>query len=208
MRRAWAVGLAVWIVCGGAVAAGPARADPGKCAAIESNLDRLSCYDAAAKGAEPTAADQPKNSTAWGVSVKKSPMDDSTNVFLTALSEEDLPGRLGGPGPKAYLLVRCMERVTSYYIVWGDTFIGSDSTRVQYRLDDEKPKTEGVSISTDHKATGHFSGGRAIPFIKEMFGKKKLLVRVTPYSESPIAVTFDITGLEGAIKPLRQACKW
>ncbi len=218
MGRMWSVRGVVFsmsllggigLLAGGmAMAADPTHADLGACVSIKSDGERLSCYDAIAKGAAPPAADPAKAGSAWEVEITKSPIDDSTNVFLTTVSEESFPGRFGGARQEAFLMVRCMEKATASYVIWGDTFIGVDSTMMQHRIDDEKAKTETVSISTDHKATGHWSGGRAIPFIKTMFGKKKMLVRVTPHSESPVTVTFDISGLEQVIKPLRQSCKW
>jgi len=62
--------------------------------------------------------------------------------------------------------------------------------------------------STDNKALGLWSGGESIPVIKKMFGKKQLIARMTPFSESPITVEMDITGLDAAIEPLRTACGW
>jgi type VI secretion system protein VasI len=41
-----------------------------------------------------------------------------------------------------------------------------------------------------------------------MFGKSTMIVRITPFGENPFTATFNISGLEEAIVPLRQACKW
>lgn len=77
-----------------------------------------------------------------------------------------------------------------------------------YRIDLQKASTKSFSISTDHKALGFFSGGQSIPFIKSLFGTTKLLIRVTLYGKNPAEVTFDVSGLEQAIEPLRKACNW
>lgn len=44
--------------------------------------------------------------------------------------------------------------------------------------------------------------------IKDMMGKTEMVVRMTPYSESPFTATFQIAGLEKAIEPLRKECGW
>lgn len=35
-----------------------------------------------------------------------------------------------------------------------------------------------------------------------------MIVRFTPFNESPVTAKFNITGLEEAIKPLRDSCGW
>jgi type VI secretion system protein VasI len=55
---------------------------------------------------------------------------------------------------------------------------------------------------------GLWSGGQAIPLIKQMFGRKNFLVQATPFNESPLTLDFDIIGVEEAVKGLRTACDW
>ncbi|HHD81926.1 MAG TPA: hypothetical protein ENK94_01905, partial [Campylobacterales bacterium] len=65
--------------------------------------------------------------------------------------------------------------------------------------------TKRWSISTDHEAT---FPPKSIGFTKDLIKHDKLLVQLTPYGDSPVMTTFDIGGLEEAIKPLRKACNW
>lgn len=65
-----------------------------------------------------------------------------------------------------------------------------------------------MDASTSNRALGHFSGGKAIPLIKRMLGKEQMLTRFTPFGESAVTANFPIKGVEEAIKPLREACKW
>jgi type VI secretion system protein VasI len=37
---------------------------------------------------------------------------------------------------------------------------------------------------------------------------EQLYVRAAPFSESRIEMTFNITGIEDEIAPLREACSW
>jgi len=79
---------------------------------------------------------------------------------------------------------------------------------IDYRVDTEKAKKVSGSASTDNKALGLWGGGKSIPVIKQMIGKEKIVVRMTPYSESPFTATFNIAGLAEAVKPLREECRW
>jgi type VI secretion system protein VasI len=62
--------------------------------------------------------------------------------------------------------------------------------------------------STNNRSLGLWSGGRSIPVIKQMFGKKQMIARMRPFNENAFTVTFNISGLEEASKPLRNACGW
>jgi type VI secretion system protein VasI len=84
----------------------------------------------------------------------------------------------------------------------------SDYDHIIYRLDDEKAQTINTNESTNNRSLGLWSGARSIPVIKRMFGKSTMIVRMTPFGENPFTATFNISGLEEAIVPLRQACKW
>ena len=79
---------------------------------------------------------------------------------------------------------------------------------IEYRVDQEKSHTVNGNASTDNRALGLWSGGKAIPLIKQLLGKSKLTVRMMPYGESAFTASFNISGLDTVIEPLRQACKW
>jgi hypothetical protein len=71
-------------------------------------------------------------------------------------------------------------------------------------ISDAAAKTKSSDESNDNEALGLWSGGAAIPFIKELFGATTLLVRATPFNESAVTAELPIAGLEEAIKPLRE----
>ncbi len=142
------------------------------------------------------------NKGKWDTSIATSEIDDSQKVILTLAAENTIRSSYRTERPTLYL--RCAENKTEAYINWG-VFLGSDNTKVLLRYDKEKAKTRRWGLSTDHKAT--FVRGN-IPFIKKLLKHKKLLVQVTPYSDSPVTTTFDLRGLKEAIKPLRKACHW
>lgn len=151
----------------------------------------------------------PKSPTKWVVNNSKSAMTDDKTVIMSLESENDIPGRFGVSGP-ASLIVRCHENTTSIYFVLAGHYLAEiqGHDKVAYRLDSEKPSTTRFSVSTDNEAMGLWSGGRAIPFLKNMLGKDQMVVRLTPYSESPVEMTFKISGMDEAIKDLRNTCGW
>ncbi len=142
------------------------------------------------------------NKGKWDTSIATSEIDDSQKVILTLAAENTIRSSYRTERPTLYL--RCAENKTEAFISW-NIFLGSDSTKVLLRYDKEKAKTRRWGLSTDHKAT--FVRGN-IPFIKKILKHEKLLVQVTPYSDSPVTTTFDLRGLKEAIKPLRKACHW
>jgi len=79
---------------------------------------------------------------------------------------------------------------------------------VTYRIDTAKAQKKEFTESTDHEALGLWNGGSAIPWIKAMFGGARMYVEATPFSESAVSDFMPISGLEEAIKPLRESCGW
>lgn len=154
----------------------------------------------------------PKPPSPWNVSEEVSPMDDSRNVYLSTRSNEAVPGRYGRSTVRPTLYVRCVENTTALVLHMDGHHMASSEYHtwghVDMRIDDGKAFTKSMRQSTNNRSLGLWSGGTSIPVIRQMFGADQLIVRATPYSESPITMTFDISGLEEEITPLREACHW
>ena len=95
----------------------------------------------------------------------------------------------------------------SGFINWG-IFLDVEKAKVIFRYDDEPVQVAMAQVSKDHKKIEPLSEDRLILRIKEMFQKKRLTARVTPQGEKPLAVTFNISGLETATRLLRKSCNW
>lgn len=183
--------------------------DPKACAVMSDAGQRLLCYDGIFKETKSSEQASPAVNAKWQLSTTKSKIDDSATTTVTLDSDDDFAGKYGGR-EKATMIIRCQENATSLYFIIGDHFLSDIQGygEVTYRIDDRKAATKGFDVSTDNKALGLWSGGTAIPFVKQILGSKSLVIRVTPYSESAITATFDTSGADEAVKPVRENCKW
>src|SRR5690606_23149510 len=102
------------------------------------------------------------------------------------------------------------ENSTNVHISFAEHFMADlqGGGRVTYRIDDQRAKTRNFRESNDHSVLGLWGGGNSIPWLRELFGSERLVVRATPFNESAVEGEFNITGLEEVIKPLREACNW
>jgi type VI secretion system protein VasI len=187
-----------------------AAGDPAECVFIDTDLDRLACYDrVAGRTTTPKQADTPPEGGAWVVQLDKSEFKDTTDVYLSLVSDDELScGRYNRS--KAVLMLRCMENTTALFISTNCHLTSGHGGygRVEYRIDDRKSVTRSFTDSTDNRALGLWSGGKSIPMIKQMLDGEVLLTRFTPFSESAVTARFQIKGLDTAIAPLREACNW
>lgn len=188
--------------------AGNAVASPSDCIAIDTDLDRLACYDREA-GRTPRQERLPSKND-WKVQREVSKITDDPNVLMFVESDEEI--NCGwNDGGKISLVIRCHENTTSLYFVTGCHMTSGDYTDygdITYRLDDDKARTVSGQESTNNRSLGMWGGARSIPVIKQMLGKSQMVVRMTPYGENPFTATFNIAGLDEAISPLREACHW
>lgn len=187
------------------------------CSAEKNSIKRLECFDRLAskeqKEADIAAAQKVGGHAAptnWHVAIKKSPVDDSTTVILSTESKDFIPGRHKNRPSRPTLIVRCLENTTAAYINFDGHHMADIQNygRVTFRVDKQKAFTRSMDGSTDNRSLGLWGGGSAIPLIKKLIGGESLLIQATPYSESSMTFTMDISGLDEAIKPLRKACNW
>lgn len=187
------------------------------CSALTDSIKRLECFDrlatqeqkeADAQVAGEIGASEPTPEN-WDVRVSQSKIDDSTTVVLIAESQESVPGRFNRLS-KPSLILRCLENTTATYINFDGHHMADIQSygRVTFRVDKQKAFTQSMQASTDNRALGLWRGGSSIPFAKKLFGGSTLLIHATPFNESAVTFSVDISGLEEAIKPLRSACNW
>lgn len=201
--RAWVLSLPLVLMT--TVANAGVEKDIASCAAREGDLARLTCYDDLAKkyglDGPQTRRVEVSGNGKWDVSISTNPIDDSNTVIL-ALEADSGRSRFDRP---IAMIVRCRSNQTDLYITWND-YLGRNGT-VLTRIGSDEAVTKEWNLSTDGKATFHPQRG-TIGFLKWMMSADRFIAQVTPYSESPITAIFDTTGMENAIRPLRETCEW
>ena len=173
-----------------------------QCTLTAGEFERFECYDTIAKNNNLALKVARENDFTplgdWDMDVSLNPIDDSLTIVLTVKSYNTKSS--GGP---IHLILRCKSNKTEAYISWNKD-LGSDAF-VLTRIGKEKAKTSEWNLSTDNTASFH---PRPISFIKNMFGKHKLVAQITPYKDNPITTTFKISRIENAVQQLRKTCNW
>jgi type VI secretion system protein VasI len=192
-----------------ALAAGPAMpADftAEDCAAMTNEIQRKLCFRYVSDQAEK----QEGPPLEWATRLERSPMDDSESVFMALAS--DRVTRCGwNRSTRIMFTIRCVEGETAVILHTSCLFPADMEPRtgeVAFRLDKEPALSVAMAESNDNSALGLWTAESAVPFIERMFDREKLTLRLFPYREDPLTLTFNIGGLRDAIKPLRQACRW
>ena len=130
----------------------------------------------------------------WVVSESLDPMDDSPRVFaLLDAQKQDIFSDIT-------LIARCSSNRTEVYVDWDD-YLADDRQTVAYRFPPTSMRQERWSVSTDNTAT---FASRPIPLLVS----QQLVMRTTPYNESPVTAIFDLTGARHAIGKVAEACNW
>lgn len=177
------------------------------CVAIQTPQERLACFDKAYASA--ISRDEVNALANWKISIETSQLDDSSTVVLSTASLNTIPDRLGY-AKHAKLYIRCKEGTTSLFIHFAGLYMADIHKlgRIHYRVDDNPPQRVTMKESNNNEALGLWYGGVAKPFISNIISGKSLFIRATPYNKSPVEMTFNIEGLDKALRPLSEACDW
>lgn len=170
------------------------------CSAIKNEAERLSCYDRAADEATPATMTTAAGTGKWLVSEDINPLNDSKTVTLVLPSESEATtlsrDRVG-------LVIRCQNFIPALYIVWHE-YLGSE-TIVTTRVGAATATTSEWLISSDSQASFHRD---PTVLITQMMGQARFVAQTTPYGENPVTAVFDISGIDEALKPLKEVCSW
>lgn len=182
-----------------------------QCHQLADREQRLACYDEATEyvpsAAEPTeiTVQEELLGTQWRISQETSSLDDRTDVWLSVRSSNSEPNQIGRP-ERATLWVRCMRNSTNVFVAFND--YTSDNQSVRYRLDDGPLRSIWMVHMQGGEGIGIWSGGQAIPFIKQLFGHSEAVIGYASYSNQSLEFRFDISGLKSRIEPLATSCEW
>ncbi|MGB2832322.1 MAG: type VI secretion system-associated protein TagO [Methylotenera sp.] len=185
------------------------KVEIAKCSIIKDSIRRLECFDSLSKK---SGLDKPaikiSSKGKWNTRTEQSKVDDSLSVFVSLDADSDISGW----PEKSYrpsIILRCLEGKTEAMIVTGMPpqveYGAYDSATVRLRIDKDKAFNEKMTESTDKEALFFRD---SVKLIKKLMGNQTLLFQFTPFNSSSAITTFNITGIEEAIKPIRETCKW
>ena len=182
------------------------------CIDIKTDSKRLACYDSAYMPTVTNTTDGDEVSKgSWVTSIEESAKNDQTNAFMMLDSENTFIGRWGRSEQHGTLSIQCRENSTQlYFNLGGEHLVSSEYNSygdVGYRIDDQKLSKWSMVESTNNEALGLWNGS-GIPQLKKLIEGTKLQVWITPYSENEKHLTFDLTGIDDAIKDVRANCNW
>lgn len=184
-------------------------AGPDGCHGLADNDARLACYDRETGyiASGPTSAtpdDGNPSGQQWRLTSEGSALEERTDIWLSLRSNNTEPNAIG-TATYATLWVRCMENKTNLLI--GFNRYTSDNQSVRYKLDDQPISKHWMETMRGGEGIGIWTGGKAIPFIRRMFGRDDMVIAYETYS-GPVEFVFDISGLRQRIDPLANACSW
>lgn len=202
MKGIYGLGLLICFVFSANAQDSAFKTDFVKCAKKSEMSSRLACFDRLAEESgllneKGEAKGEVEN---WEVVEKTSPIDDSQSVFLTTYADE--PVRTGYESIRPSLHIRCQEGSIDVYIAWG-MFIGTDSARLTTRYDSYNADEDEWKVSTDNTATFARNSILEMSFLA---AADRFIARVTPYGESPVVASFDVSGLSEIVGQVRKAC--
>ena len=145
---------------------------------------------------------------AWTITATTSDIDDSTNIVISMASNFEIEDQFGRP-TRPWAIAQCSEGQTMFWLDFGGLFMADIQGwgTVTTRIDKEKARKIQMNRSTDYRALG-LSAGKAIPFLKSLVGKKRLLIAAIPFNGAEVRAVFELDGFDQALERVKAACHW
>lgn len=168
------------------------------CKEITDNSERLKCYDEnsnfAIEAKASDVAEPNSDKSNWLINNSVDPITDKTNYMLFNTASDD---------PDSSLAITCKNNETDLVISVKE-YLDGETVKITTRIDKLEPIKSYWAVSVSGAIAFN---QKPVPFIKNMFGGDKMVFQVSAYSKIK-TVTFNISGLEEAIKDLRKECNW
>ena len=143
----------------------------------------------------------------WALTVGEDPssyavvaslQQDSANTIKDEYATKDVAPRL---------MLRCApgDATIMAQINW-QRFISSFNTEVGFKVDDGKTLWLKWGVDRSNKITLSPSADDSRKLVEHLAEGTSLRIEVSPYSESPVTVDYDLTGLASGLESLLKEC--
>ena len=124
---------------------------------------------------------------------------DAANTIKDASAQNDVTPRIE---------FRCTpgDPAVTASVDWG-RFISAFSTEVGFKVDDGRFMWLKWKVDSSEQVTYSPSVDDSAKLIEALSTGSTLTVDVSPYSEGPVVVTYDLAGLAAALAGLRERCQ-
>ena len=178
------------------------------CAAVDSRLERLGCYDALfQRESEASAAADPRSVLWHAIHAQEAERSgDDMGLLVREVGDDvriSVPA-LGSMPPRPQLVFACENNITRFQLHLPRAL---EAPRVQLGL--RSNGRELVQVWQARDGGYVVSGGRGLPGIATL---QQLLdieeLALTSDQAALDGLRFEIKGLRQALQPLREACRW
>lgn len=144
----------------------------------------------------------------WAITIGEDPSSYEVIAALQQDAANTIKDEYGTKDVTPQLAFRCTpgNPEISVQIDWR-RFISSFNTEVGFRVDGGKTMWLKWGVDQSNKITLSKSAADSQSLVELLDGGGELLVEVSPYSESPITVRFDLAGFSQAVDALRTECQ-
>lgn len=178
------------------------------CAAVDSRLERLGCYDSLflREGQAPAAQD-PRSALWHAINAQEAERSgDDMGLLVREVGDDvriSVPA-LGSIPPRPQLVFACDNNITRFQLHLPQAL---EAPRVQLRLRSNGRELEQVWQARDGGYV--VSGGRGLPGIatlQQLLNSDELALASDQAALD--GLRFEIKGLRQVLQPLREACRW
>jgi hypothetical protein len=144
----------------------------------------------------------------WKLETVVDPSSYQNVSTLSQASQQSISDEYGVKEVQPRLEFRCIpgsEETIAMRIDW-QRFISSFNTEVTFVADDSQPLTLKLGVDRSNKITLARDAADVTTLIAALKEHQSLRVNVTPYSEAPVDVSYEIGDLAQALARLEASC--
>ena len=144
----------------------------------------------------------------WVINVGEDPSSYEVIASLQQESANTIKDEYATKDVTPQLAFRCApgNPEVTVRIDW-QRFISSFNTEVGFKVDGGKTLWLKWGVDQSNKITASKSAADSQSLIERLNGSSELLVEVSPYSEPPVTVQFDLAGFSQALEALQAECQ-